>query len=323
MFADFLGFAVPYESLESSSSINPEVYTTKSWRGVFIVPAGIAIAQTLIILVVFRHDTIKYYIQKGMKENVKRVESLIYKEEAINSERVALYEENESPPNQINKSIKNDVENQSNEDENVELKEKVSIVQLFTARYRKAFIVGCLLAVFQQITGINAVIFYSNDIFTRGLSGYESEKSAKIGTMLVGVVNWAAAMSSIPLLTKFGRKTLLIFGQIGMGISLLLLAVFALIDQPIAIKILTLFFVAFFELSIGPILWLYAAEIMTESGMAAASLITWIITIIFGLFTSKFFDLLKPVGVYFTFTGIDLLGLVFVIIVIKEKDLIN
>ena len=322
MLADFLGFAVPYETLESNSSINPEIYTTQSWRGVFIVPAGIAIVQTLIILVVFRHDTIKYYIQKGMKENVKRVESLIYKEEAIKPQIEAQHEENESPPNQINNSAENDVENQSNKVENAdfnsELKEKVSIVQLFTARYRKAFIVGCLLAVFQQITGINAVIFYSNDIFTRGLSGYESEKSAKIGTMLVGVVNWAAAMSSIPLLTKFGRKTLLIFGQIGMGISLLLLAVFALIDQPIAIKILTLFFVAFFELSIGPILWLYAAEIMTESGMAAASLITWIITIIFGLFTSKFFDLLKPVGVYFTFTGIDILGLVFIIIVIKE-----
>lgn len=136
--------------------------------------------------------------------------------------------------------------------------------------------------------------------------------------MLVGVVNWAAAMIAIPLLTRFGRKFLLISGQIAMGISLLLLGIFAIIDSTTAIIIFTLCFVAFFEFSIGPILWLYAAEIMTESGMAAASLITWIVTIIFGLFTSKLFDALTAKGMYFTFTGVDVVGLLFIIIFIKE-----
>lgn len=128
--------------------------------------------------------------------------------------------------------------------------------------------VGIALALFQQLTGINAVIFYSNDIFTKGQTGYNSEKAAKIGTMLVGVINWGSALIAIPLLTRFGRKTLLIFGQIGMGISLLILGILAIKEVNLGIKVFTLLFVAFFELSIGPILWLYAAEIMTETGMA-------------------------------------------------------
>lgn len=170
----------------------------------------------------------------------------------------------------------------------------------------------------QQLTGINCVIFYSGDIFTRGKEGYESEHAAKIGTMLVGVVNWASTMATIPLLSKFGRKTLLIFGQIGMSISLIILGILAIKHQDTGIKVFTLFFVAFFELSIGPILWLYAAEIMTETGMAAASLITWIVTIIFGLFTNTLFDGITAEGVYFTFTGIALLGLLFIVFFVKE-----
>ena len=136
--------------------------------------------------------------------------------------------------------------------------------------------------------------------------------------MLVGVVNWASALMAIPLLSRFGRKTLLIFGQIGMGLSLLILGILAIKDVSIGIKIFTMLFVAFFEFSLGPILWLYAAEIMTETGMAAASLITWIITLFFGLFTNKLFDLLHPEGMYFVFTGIDVLGLIFIVFIVKE-----
>lgn len=168
------------------------------------------------------------------------------------------------------------------------------------------------------MSGINAVIFYSTDIFTGDKVGYESENAAKIGTMLVGVVNWLFAMLIIPLLVKFGRKLLLIVGQVGMGICLGILGVLAIIDSQLGIKIFTLGFVAFFELGIGPVFWVVASEIMTESGMAVASLITWAFTILFGLFTPKLFILLKPAGVYFTFAGIVISGLLFILFFVKE-----
>jgi MFS family permease len=297
MLANILGFVVPY-SVTRDNEPNPAIETDQTWRFVFIFPAVLALIQSLLVLLVFRYDTPKYYKQNGKAAMVDKVEEFIY------SER----------PSEINKSMVDTGDQKGAADQ----EEKVSISALFSPRYRKAFIVGCLLAVFQQLTGINAVIFYSNDIFTRGREGFDSERAAKIGTMLVGVINWAAALTAIPLLTKFGRRTLLILGQIAMGISLLVLAILAIVDWSTGIMIFTFFFVAFFEFSIGPILWLYAAEIMTESGMAAASLITWIVTIIFGLFTPRLFDLLKPVGMYFAFTGIDIVGLFFIIFFIKE-----
>lgn len=297
MIADILGFIIPYKYIKGKGDkdINNEIYSTKIWRLIFIIPLILAVLQTILVLFVFRNDTPKYYKQKRMKDAVERVDALIYAEK--DSELNRSYLEDNG----------NDKGNQS-----VPLKAHCS------EKYRKAFMIGCILACFQQLTGINAVIFYSNDIFIGDKKGYDSEQAAKIGTMLVGVVNWAAAMIAIPLLIRFGRKTLLIIGQIGMGISLLILGVLAIKNEETAIKVFTLFFLFYFEIGIGPILWLYAAEIMTETGMAAASLITWIITIIFGLFTNKLFKLLHPEGMYFVFTGVDIVGLLFILFVIKE-----
>lgn len=260
-----------------------------------MVPAALSVFQTLLVLFVFRFDTPKYYKQNNNKDAVRKVEGLIYAERDTD----------------INVSV---LENFNKDQKN----EKVPLLAHFSPKYRAAFMIGCILAIFQQMTGINAVIFYSNTIFTKDKTGYDNEKFAKIGTMLVGVTNWGATLLAIPLLTKFGRKTLLIFGQIGMGISLLILGILAIKDAGPAIIVFTLIFVAFFEFGIGPILWLYAAEIMTETGMASASLITWIITIIFGLFTEDLFKKLTSQGMYFTFTAIDILGLLFIIFIIKE-----
>lgn len=110
----------------------------------------------------------------------------------------------------------------------------------------------------------------------------------------------------------------MIFGEIGMGVSMLLLGIFSIMNEPTPIKVMTMFFVCFFELSIGSILWLYEAEIMPESGMPIVTLLLWIIMTIFSLFTAKFFEWFKPEGVYFGFTGIQVLGLLFIIFFIRE-----
>lgn len=202
MVADILGFIVPYEYLEGPENIpNPDVLTTKIWRVVFIIPGVIAILQSLLVAFIFRNDTPKYYKQNNMMDQVAVVNSLIYKDGLSGSGKPA---ENRSgaPPSEVNRSVM--------DEDNKGAEAKVPFSAHFSPRYRMAFMIGCLLAVFQQLTGINAVIFYSGDIFTRGKVGYDSEHSGKIGTMLVGVVNWAAAMTAIPLLTRLGRKFLLV-----------------------------------------------------------------------------------------------------------------
>lgn len=200
MIADILGFIIPYEYKKGEIEVNKELLTSKTWRIIFAIPLCLAILQSLLVLLIFRNDTPKFYTQKGDHESVERVNQLIYKGRETELNNSVVKSSEESAP-------------------------RVSLKAHCGSKYRNAFIIGNLLSMFQQLTGINAVIFYSNDIFTGGKSGYESENAAKIGTMLVGVVNWAFAMVAIPLLVKFGRKTLLIYGQIGMGISLLALGI--------------------------------------------------------------------------------------------------
>eukprot|EP01067_Filipodium_phascolosomae_P006206 Filipodium_phascolosomae@DN447_c0_g1_i1.p1 len=296
MIACLWGFLVPFEKLKGQTTLNPEALSTQIWRIIFACPAVFSALQIVLLLLVFKHDTPKFYKQKGNIEAADRVNDLIYPDREDEMNKPVLDEEDreEAPV------------------------KKVSLAEHFTPRYRMAFFVGIALSLFQQLTGINAVIFYSNDLFTIGKTGYESEAAAKVGTMLVGVVNWASAMAAIPLLARFGRKTLLIFGQIGMGLCLGTLGIFALMDQQTGIKAVTLLFLCFFEFSIGPVMWLYAAEIMTETGMAAASLVNWATTIIFGFCTSPMFKLFTPAGMYFIFAGISVVGLLFEIFCIRE-----
>ena len=256
-----------------------------------------------------------------MLKELKEWEKLIYKEAL---EVVSPEVQNEGiQPNQENiegqiEDEENKNNNQSSKEESNEVEKKVSFRELFTARYRKSFIVAWLLAFFQQLTGIMVVIFYSNEVFTQGSSGYDAEKLAKIGTMMVGIINCFSSLIAIPLLTKFGRKTLLIFGQIGMGASLLLLAVFALLNESIAIEVFTMCFITFFELSIGSIMFLYIAEITTEVGVSVATFIVWTMIVIFGLFTVDLFKTLTAAGVYFALAAFSMLGLIFIILMIKE-----
>ncbi|CAI2365526.1 unnamed protein product [Moneuplotes crassus] len=297
MIAYMFGFLAPirYLDKEGDPEMNPDVLTTQSWRIIFAVPAAISIFQTLMLLVVFRYDTPKFYQQKGDRDMIKAVNAVIYKEKSGEDQSENLVQ---------------------NEDDNAE---RVTLGEMFGSVYRYVLIIGSLLAMFQQMTGINMVIFYSNVIFTQGLDeGYTAETKARIGTIIVGVVNLAATVVAIPLLAKFGRKILMLSGHFMMTVSLAVLGVFAITGFSTGTIIFTLVFIAFFEIGVGSILFLYLAEIMPEAGLSIPSGICWVFTIIIGLITPNLFDWLKATGVYFVFTGINFVGILFILFLIKE-----
>jgi hypothetical protein len=88
-------------------------------------------------------------------------------------------------------------------------------------RYRRATLVGCTLSVFQQLTGINVIMFYSNILF-KGLSLTNTTITA-----LIGVVNFLATIVGLTLLICAGRKTLMLIFNACMSITLLLLSYYA------------------------------------------------------------------------------------------------
>lgn len=130
---------------------------------------------------------------------------------------------------------------------------------------------------FQQLTGINAIMFYSNMLF-KGLSMSSTEV-----TFLIGLVNFFATLVGLVLLMFFGRKSLMLVFHICMTITLLLLALYSFDKNSIGMIVCVLLFIAFFEFSSGPIVWLYNAEIMRDKANAIATFLNWTMSLIISI----------------------------------------
>ena len=157
--------------------------------------------------------------------------------------------------------------------------EKGSLAELFSPGFRRALLIAVVLAILQQITGINAVLYYAPRIFER--AGF-TRMSAIGQSTIVGVVNILFTIVAIALVDRVGRKPLLLTAAGGMGISLLLLgAAFKseAFSGPLILGLILLY-IAFFAMAMGPIVWVVMAEIfptrMRGSAMAIATVILWV-----------------------------------------------
>jgi len=159
------------------------------------------------------------------------------------------------------------------------LLEKGSLAELFRPGFRRAVFIAIVLAILQQITGINAILYYAPRIFER--AGFE--RISAIGqSTIVGLVNMLFTVVAILLVDRVGRKPLLLIAAAGMGISQLLLGAAFKIEHlsGTAILLLILLYIAFFAMAMGPVVWVVLSEIfptrMRGSAMAIATVALWI-----------------------------------------------
>lgn len=154
-----------------------------------------------------------------------------------------------------------------------------SIGQLFHPGMRVALAIGVVLAVLQQVTGINVVLYYAPEIFkTAGLGATEAIDQ----TVVVGIVNLAFTVVAILVVDRLGRKPLLLAASASMGISLFLLGgafVLGKLEGP-WVLLFTLAYVASFAVAMGPVVWVVMAEIFPTrirgAAMSIATVCLWI-----------------------------------------------
>lgn len=149
--------------------------------------------------------------------------------------------------------------------------------ELFTTGYFRALVVGTLLAVFSQIGGINAVLYYAPEIFKAAGSGTDS---AFMQTVIIGLVNLGVTFVAIWLVDKAGRKPLLLAGTL---LQIVALAFVGLMFQqnrsglPVLVGILL--FVGAYNASTGPITWIFNSEIFPNKfrgrAMSVAIICLW------------------------------------------------
>ena len=194
--------------------------------------------------------------------------------------------------------------------------------EVFSKTLRRPLMIGVGLAVFQQITGINAIIYYADEIFAR--AGFNTpEQQARATLYAVGLVNVLATFIAVVYVDRFGRRPLLLAGLTGMVVSLagvgFAFFVFDETSHPTGgtstTGILTVIglvvFIASFAFSLGPIVWTVINEIyptrVRGKAVAVATAVNWgsaflvsqfFLTLVDGIGSAATFWLFAVAGVF-------------------------
>ncbi len=156
-------------------------------------------------------------------------------------------------------------------------RESSSFGQLFRPGMRIVLTIGVMLAVLQQVTGINVFLYYGPEIFKKLGSG---NNAAFLQTVIVGAVNMAFTFVAIRTVDRIGRRPLMLAGAAGMGISLFVLGLSSYLQRTeLWALVFMLGYIASFALSVGPVTWVILSEIFPTSvrgrAIALATVCLW------------------------------------------------
>lgn len=149
---------------------------------------------------------------------------------------------------------------------------------LFTRKNRMPIFLVISIAVFNQFSGINAILFYLNDIFAKAGFSHVSANAQSIG---IGAANLLFTVLAMTLIDRMGRKFLLLIGSAGMTLSLACVATifFSMRHQEILIWCL-IGYIAFFAFSQGTVVWVYLSEVfpnsVREKGQSLGTFTLWL-----------------------------------------------
>ena len=157
--------------------------------------------------------------------------------------------------------------------------ESGSLKQLFHPGMRVVLVIGVVLAILQQVTGINVFLYFGSEIF-KDLGG-EKIDAALLQQVAVGAVNLIFTIIAIWTVDRIGRKPLLIIGAAGMGISLFAMGLAGMYAATgMWILFFVLGYIACFALSLGPVVWVVLSEIFPTKirgrAMAMATFCLWL-----------------------------------------------
>jgi sugar porter (SP) family MFS transporter len=208
-----------------------------NWRymmGIMVIPSGL-----FLVFLLFVPESPRWLMQNNRRDKALRILTRVNGADKANRELAEIVE-----------SLENAVIGKFRE--------------LFRGRMRKIMMIGILLAVFQQVTGINVIMYYAPAIFKSTGLGNES---ALFQTMIMGLVNLSFTVLSIVLIEKLGRRLLMLIGSVGMGVFLFAIsaAYFTNHFNGVIVLIFIMGYLAFFALSLGPIVWVLIGEIFPNN----------------------------------------------------------
>jgi len=189
---------------------------------------------------------------------------------------------------------------------------------------RRIVFIAMGIAICQQISGVNAIMYYGTQILTE--AGF-STQAALIGNIANGIISVSATFFGIWMIERHGRRPLVMTGQIGTILCLCLIGVASNVfngsaNLPYVVLGLTVTFLFFQQGFLSPVTWLLLSEIfpvrLRGMGMGCAVLCLWISNFFVGFFFPQFLFSFGLSATFFIFAGIGLIGLLFVIKFVPE-----
>lgn len=174
---------------------------------------------------------------------------------------------------------------------------------LFKSIYKRPVTLAILFAVFNQVSGINAIIYYAPRIFEMAGLGKDSALLSSAG---IGFINLVSTLLGLALIDKFGRKKLMIVGSVGLILALSLVAqAFYTNDLGgMNVPIYLFLFIGFFGFSQGAVIWVFISEIFPNEvrayGQALGSFTHWIMAVVIS-FSFPYISATFGGGLTFTF----------------------
>ncbi|MFT6688730.1 MAG: sugar porter (SP) family MFS transporter [Saprospiraceae bacterium] len=263
-----------------------------SWRwmmGVEAFPSVIYIA-----LVVFIPKSPRWLLSKFRNDEARKVLQLMEQEADYEKMKMEIELDNN------NAAIAND--------------------SIFLKKYRTPLVLAFLMAFFNQLSGINAFLYYSSRIFQEAGLG---ESTALLSSIGIGVVNLIFTLVGVFLIDKLGRKTLMYIGSVGYIISLSLVAMAFFFDWGgMAVPVFLFLFIAAHAIGQGAVIWVFISEIfpnhLRASGQSFGSTTHWVLAAIIPSLIPYLFSTVGPGVVFLFFAVMMVFQLLFVAFMMPE-----
>ena len=263
-----------------------------SWRWMVGVEAIPAVIYTLLVLTVPKSP--RWLLLNGKKEEAEKVLGLLNP-----GENIAV--------------IMNEIEHSQKDHHS-------SKETIFMKKYRFPLILAFLIAFFNQLSGINAFLYYAPRIFQEAGLG---ESTALLSSIGIGVTNMVFTLIGISLIDKLGRKKLMYIGSVGYIISLSLVAMaFFLEWEGMAVPIFLFVFIASHAIGQGTVIWVFISEVFPDqlraSGQSFGTSTHWVLAAIIPSLVPFLFSTIGAGTVFAIFAFMMVLQLLFVIFIMPE-----
>jgi MFS transporter, SP family, arabinose:H+ symporter len=160
-----------------------------------------------------------------------------------------------------------------------------SATRLFSPQNKLPIFLAISIGMFNQLTGINAILYYLNDIFAS--AGF-NQVSSDLQAVAIGAMNLVATLAGVSLIDKVGRKKLLLVGAVGCGVCLLAAAmIFQTQSHQQYLLVVLIAYIVFFAFSQGAVIWVYISEVfptkVRAKGQSLGSSSHWIMNALIAL----------------------------------------